>query len=86
MTVSGTVAQDKWQVVLFIVLLCLVVIANKIVWRFVIPGLRTGEINFKGYRLNKADQPLKFWIVVIICIGGFYLFPLVPLLAAYFSS
>jgi len=47
-----------------------VVLLFSLIFYFGIAGLRSGEIRSRGYKLKRDENPLGYWLTVLISLVG----------------
>jgi hypothetical protein len=48
----------------------IVVLLFSLIFYFGIAGLRSGEIRSRGYKLKRDENPLGYWLTVLISLVG----------------
>jgi hypothetical protein len=54
----------------FLIMRIVVVLLFSLVFYFGIAGLRSGEIRSRGYMLKRDENPLGYWLTVLISLVG----------------
>jgi hypothetical protein len=54
----------------FLIVRIVVILLFSLVFYFGIAGLKSGEIRSRGYKFNRDENPLGYWLSVLISLVG----------------